>query len=64
MHFPVIPTIRSFMPIDALGKMLFPDLQRWERRRRMKFILRVLMAAVVLGGTVGIMMYVQAMYRR
>lgn len=51
------------MPLDTMGKMLFPRLQRWERRRRIRLIFRVLLVAVVLGGMVGGMIYSQAVYR-
>jgi hypothetical protein len=54
---------RSFMPFDALGKMLFPRLQSWERRRRVRVIFGVLFASVVMGGVVGIMIYKQGISR-
>jgi hypothetical protein len=54
---------RTIMPFNVLGKVLFPRLQPWERRRRMKFILRVLSTAVILGGTVGMMIYRQGVSR-
>jgi len=51
------------MPYNVLGKLLFPRLQPWERRRRMKVIFAVLLASVILGGTVGMMIYKQGFSR-
>ena len=51
------------MPLSLLGKVLFPRLQPWERRRKIKIIFGVLLVAVILGGTVGIMIYKQGMSR-
>jgi hypothetical protein len=41
--------------------MLFPRLQPWERRRKVKVILGVLFTAVVMGGTVGMLIYKRGM---
>ena len=51
------------MPLNLLGKVLFPRLQPWQRRRRIRVIFGVLLAALFLGGTVGVMIYKQGMTR-
>ena len=51
------------MPLNLLGKMLFPRLQPWERRRRIKMVFGVVLAAAVFGGVVGAMIYKQGMSR-
>lgn len=51
------------MSLNVLGKMLFPRLQPWERRRRIRIMFGVLLAAMVMGGTVGLMMYKQGFSR-
>jgi hypothetical protein len=38
---------RTFMPIDQLGKLLFPRLQPWQRRREMKIIITAGVTGVV-----------------
>ena len=40
------------MPIDLLGKVLFPNLERWQRRRQVKMILFSILAGLILGGLV------------
>ena len=50
------------MPFDVLGRMLFPGLQPWERRRKIKVILGVLLTAVIFGGVVGAMIYEQGKF--
>jgi hypothetical protein len=47
------------MPFDVLGKMLFPHLKSWERRRKVKLMLGVLFAALVCAGCVGLVIYRQ-----
>jgi len=59
---PAIPT-RSYMPYEVLGKLLFPRLQSWERRRKVKIMLGVLFTSVVMGGTVGVMIYMRGISR-
>ena len=51
------------MPYDVLGRLLFPRLQSWERRRKVKIILGVLFTSMVMGGTVGVMIYVRGISR-
>lgn len=49
------------MPLNLLGKLLFPRLQRWQQRRRIKVIFGVVLAAVLFGGAMGAMIYKQGM---
>jgi hypothetical protein len=53
------PNAGVFMPFDVLGKMLFPHLKSWERRRKVKLMLGVLFAALVCAGCVGLVIYRQ-----
>jgi hypothetical protein len=45
------------MPWNALGKMLFPRLPRWERRRKVKMMMGVLLAGLVFAACVGVVIY-------
>ena len=47
------------MPFDLLGKVFFPRLQPWERRRKIKVVLGVLFTAILMAGFVGMMIYKQ-----
>ena len=40
------------MPVDYFGKMLFPRLQPWQRRRQIKTMLMVLIVAVIFAAVV------------
>lgn len=52
------------MPFDVLGKMLFPRLQPWERRRKVKTMTMVLLTALVFAGCVGLVIYRQGFIHR
>ena len=41
------------MPIDRLGKLLFPRLQLWRRRREIKTILAALLIGFIFAAIIG-----------
>jgi hypothetical protein len=45
------------MPINLLGKLLFPRLPSWERRRRAITVLIVLLISISFAVIVGVIMY-------
>jgi hypothetical protein len=44
------------MPLNRLEKILFPRLERWQRRRRLKMIAIVALTSLVLAGLVVLVM--------
>jgi hypothetical protein len=44
------------MPMNRLGKILFPRLERWQRRRRVVMIIATVLTGLVLAGLVGLVM--------
>jgi hypothetical protein len=51
------PSTESPMPINLLGKLLFPRLPSWERRRRAITVLIVLLISISFAVIVGAVMY-------
>ena len=47
------------MLFNLLGKVLFPHLQRSERSRKAKVVVGVVLAALAVGGCLGIFFYLQ-----
>lgn len=47
------------MPFTILGKLLFPRLQPWERKRKAKQIIAVVGAALIGAAVIGVMLYKQ-----
>jgi hypothetical protein len=47
------------MPLNAIGKILYPNLQPWERRRKLATVLWVLVASLAFASCVAVMIYVQ-----
>jgi hypothetical protein len=45
------------MPFNFIGKVLFPSLQPWQRRRQLKTMLYVLFGALVFAALVGGVMF-------
>jgi hypothetical protein len=45
------------MPINLLGKLLFPRLPSWERRRRAITVVIVLLTGITFAVIVGVIMY-------
>jgi hypothetical protein len=54
---------RSIMPMSLLGKLLFPRLPVWERRRRVRMIIAVWAVAVLFAAIVGALIYFQNTHR-
>ena len=52
------------MPLNVLGKALFPQLGRLERSRKLKTILGVVFAALLVGGSLGALFYLQNTVQR
>lgn len=42
--------------MDRLGKILYPNLDRWQRRRQVKMILIAIFTGLVFAGLVGLAM--------
>jgi len=40
------------MPLDRIGKLLYPRLQRWERRRKVNRMLYAILGIIALAATV------------
>ncbi len=47
------------MPFTILGKLLFPRLQPWERKRKTKLFIGVVAAALIGASCIGLMIYKQ-----
>jgi nitrate reductase NapE component len=47
------------MPIDQLGKLLFPRLQPWQRERKVKTIIVVVVFALIAAGMIGGFMFLR-----
>ncbi|MEY4917717.1 MAG: hypothetical protein RL616_1630 [Verrucomicrobiota bacterium] len=47
------------MPFDILGRIIFPRLQPWERKRKAKLIIGVVAAALIGAACTGLMIYKQ-----
>ncbi len=47
------------MPYNLLGKILFPHQQRDERTRKAKMVVGVVLASLVVGGSLGVFFYLQ-----
>jgi len=47
------------MPFNLLGKVLFPRQQRSERSRKAKIVFGVVFVALILGGCLGVLFYLQ-----
>lgn len=45
------------MPLDLLGRLLFPRMQPWQRRREAKTVVITLLVAVTFAVVVGVVMY-------
>jgi len=45
------------MPMNFLGKLLFPNLPNWQRRRQTRIILWAIALAVLIGAAVVIVMF-------
>jgi len=52
------------MPLDLLGKLLFPRMQPWQRRREAKTILITLLVAVTFAAVVAAVMLLRDSGRR
>jgi len=53
----ILPPKGFFMTFDLLGKMLFPRVQPWERKRKTKIIVSVLFVALITAGSIGMTIY-------
>jgi flagellar basal body-associated protein FliL len=47
------------MPINFLGKLLFPRLAPWQRKRQIKIMLWVILATVIFAASVAAIMLFQ-----
>jgi hypothetical protein len=47
---------KTIMPMNRIEKILFPSLDRWQRRRQTKTIIAAVLAGLVLSGLVGLVM--------
>jgi hypothetical protein len=45
------------MPLNFLGKVLFPRLAPWQQKRQLKTMLAVIVVAVVFAAIVGVIIY-------
>jgi len=45
------------MPMNFLGKLLFPNLPNWQRRRQTRIILWAIALAVLIGAVVVMVMF-------
>lgn len=51
------------MPMKFLGKVLFPHLAPWQRKKQTKIIVLVFLAAVIFAAAVGAIMLAQNAHR-
>lgn len=47
------------MPMKFIGKVLFPKLPPWQSQRQVKHLLAAFIVAVILGGAVVVIMFLQ-----
>lgn len=47
------------MPLDFIAKKLFARLSSWERRRRVKMTIIVVLVALIFGGLIGLVIFLK-----
>ena len=52
------------MPFNVLGKVMFPRQQRSERTRRAKMVVGIVFVSLVLGGCLGVLLYLQNAHQK
>ena len=57
IRIPVQQTQSSTMPMQTLGRILFPRLQPWQQKRQAKTVVTVLVVAVVFAAVVGVIIF-------